>query len=43
MSGNREDYGPAGCADGCAATMGGMVVLLATLIGLVCRRKGGRR
>lgn len=38
-----KDHGPAGCADGCAATMAGMTLLLASLVGLVWRRKGGRR
>jgi hypothetical protein len=43
MSGNRDDYGPAGCASGCASTMAGMALLLAAFIGLVRRQRGGRR
>lgn len=42
MSNNREDYGPSGCASGCASTMAGMTLLVAALVGLL-RRKGGKR
>jgi len=43
MSDNRKDYGPAGCASGCASTMAGMTVLAVALFGLLRRRKGGKR
>lgn len=34
----RRDYGPAGCADGCAKTMSGASLLLAVLVALVVRK-----
>jgi hypothetical protein len=44
MTATRRDYGPQGCAEGCSP--GCMVVLLGLLAGVIGvsrRRKGGRR
>jgi hypothetical protein len=42
MSGDqRHDYGPAGCADGCAKTMSGASLLIALLVLAV--RRGRKR
>lgn len=34
----RHDYGPAGCADGCAKTMSGASLLVALLLAVVIRK-----
>lgn len=38
MSATRKDYGPAGCADGCA-TRGAQLMILAGLLIALLRRK----
>lgn len=38
MSDNRKDYGPAGCAEGCA-TRGAQMLILAGLLFAALRRR----
>lgn len=45
MGDERKDYGPAGCADGCAKTMSGTSALIGLVVVFLVRRarKGKRR
>jgi hypothetical protein len=39
----RKDYGPAGCAEGCATRSAQMVMLVAVLAAMVARSRKGRK